>query len=39
MKLKKCIFAVKECTYLGHLVGKGRVKTEEKKIRAIKKME
>ena len=35
IKLKKCQFAVEECVYLGHIIGKGHVQPEEHKTAAI----
>lgn len=35
-KLKKCQFAEKECTYLGHVVGNGQVKPDPEKLKAVK---
>lgn len=35
-KLKKCFFGKAEVKYLGHVVGKGRVKPDEAKVSAIK---
>lgn len=38
VKMSKCTFAEKECTYLGHRIGQGGVKPEESKVNAIKNM-
>ena len=35
-KLKKCQFGMSECLYLGHVIGSGKVRSEDRKIRAIK---
>ena len=35
LKLKKCMFAAEECTYLGHRIGRGGVKPDESKIQAV----
>ena len=35
LKLKKCVFAAEECTYLGHQIGRGGVRPEESKIQAV----
>ena len=35
VKMKKCQFAMAQCSYLGHLVGSGVVKPEESKLGAI----
>ena len=36
MKLKKCQFGMEECSFLGHVVGHGKVKPEDGKIQAVK---
>ena len=36
IKLKKCQFAMEECVYLGHVIGKGRIQPEEHKTAAIR---
>ena len=36
VKLRKCSFAKAEVKFLGHVVGKGRTKPEEAKVKAIK---
>lgn len=38
VKMSKCTFAEKECTYLGHRIGQGGVKPEESKVIAIRNM-
>uniref|UniRef100_A0A1X7T894 Reverse transcriptase domain-containing protein n=2 Tax=Amphimedon queenslandica TaxID=400682 RepID=A0A1X7T894_AMPQE len=35
IKLKKCTFGARECTYLGYQIGKGGVRPEQRKIEAI----
>ena len=35
VKLKKCQFGMKECVYLGHVVGNGTVKPEHGKLEAV----
>lgn len=35
-KLAKCMLGADECCYLGHIVGKGRVRPEEAKVSAMK---
>ena len=34
-KLKKCQFAMNECTYLGHVVGNGQVRPDPAKLKAV----
>ena len=34
-KPKKCQFAIKQCIYLGHLVGNGAIRLEQSKIEAV----
>ncbi len=34
-KPEKCKFGMRECTYLGHIVGNGRVKPDPEKVRAV----
>ena len=36
-KPKKCKFGMRECTYLGHVVGNGQVKPDPEKLRAVEK--
>ena len=36
VKLKKCQFGMEECSFLGHVVGHGKVKPEDGKIQAVK---
>ena len=38
IKLKKCSFGMSECTYLGHQIGRGGVRPEETKMKAIQEM-
>ena len=38
-KPKKCQLGMKECSYLGHVVGEGRVQMESVKIEAIERMQ
>ena len=38
-KPKKCQLGMKECVYLGHVVGEGKVQPENSKIEAIQKIE
>ena len=35
IKVKKCQFGMAECAYLGHIVGKGKIKPEIAKIEAV----
>ncbi len=35
IKLRKCQFAMKECTYLGHTIGEGVTKPEKSKTESI----
>ena len=35
-KPSKCHFGMKECVYLGHVVGNGQVKLDKEKIVAVK---
>ena len=39
VKKKKCVFGAEECTFLGHTVGRGRVRPEMAKVAAIKDFE
>ena len=39
VKERKCQFALRECMYLGHLVGSGRVRPEDLKVQAIQEFE
>ena len=39
LKLNKCEFGAKECTYLGHRVGRDGIKLEESIVLAIQRME
>ena len=34
-KMRKCIWAARECSFLGHVVGRGRVRPERAKIAAV----
>lgn len=34
LKAKKCYFAMQDCTYLGHRVGRGKIKLEQAKVAA-----
>ena len=36
VKPTKCQFGMKECYYLGHIVGNGQVRPDPEKLRAIK---
>ena len=38
IKLKKCVFASDNCTYLGYKIGQGGVRPEEGKIKAVNEM-
>ena len=35
LKLKKCVFAATDCTYLGYKIGQGGVRPEESKVQAV----
>ena len=35
VKPKKCQFAKSQCTYLGHVVGNGEVRSEQSKLQAV----
>ena len=36
VKPSKCQFAMSECWYLGHIIGKGKVQPEKNKLEAIR---
>ena len=36
MKPRKCQFAMSQCSYLGHVVGNGKVRPEQSKLQAVK---
>lgn len=38
LKLKKCEFGAEDCVYLGHRIGRGGVRPEEGKVRAVQQM-
>ena len=35
IKMKKCLFGMQECTYLGHTIGNGTTRPEQKKVETI----